>query len=41
MTKLRVGFDYVCKFVQCIFPWWIVDKNKNNKKWEKYMKTIL
>ena len=22
--KLRVGIDYVCKFVQCLSPWRIV-----------------
>ena len=35
MTDLRFGIDHVCKFAQCLFPWWIVDENENNKKWEK------
>ena len=39
--ELRVGIDYVCKFVQYIWPLLIVDKNKNNIKREKHMKTIL
>ena len=35
LTYLRVGIDYICKFVQYLCPWWILDKNKNNKKWDK------
>ena len=35
LTELRVGIEYVCKLVQCLFLWWIVDKNKNKNKWEQ------
>ena len=41
MNKLRVGIEYVCKFVQYLCPRWIVDKSKDNNKWEKYTKNIL
>ena len=33
LTKLRVGIDCVCKFVQCLSPWWIVN--------QKYIMVIL
>ena len=35
LMDLIVGIDHVCKFIQCLCPWWIVDKNKNNTTWEK------
>ena len=33
--ELRVGIDYVCKFVQCLCSLLMLDKNKNNNKWDK------
>ena len=41
LKELRVNIDYACQFIQCISPWWILDKNKNNKKWEKNEINIL
>ena len=38
LTELRVGIDYVCKILPCLFPWRIVDKTKiirNEEKKEK------
>ena len=36
MKKLMFGIDYVCKFVQFLFPWLILDENNNNNnKWDK------
>ena len=26
LTKLRFGIDYICKFVQCICPWRILEQ---------------
>ena len=31
-AELRVGIDYVCKFIQYIWTWWMLDKNKYLKK---------
>ena len=39
LTELRVGIYNVCKFVQFLFPWLILDENNNNNnKWDKINK---
>ena len=32
---MRVVIDYVCRFVQCICPLWMLDINGNNENWYK------
>ena len=38
LTEFGVGIDNFHKYFQCLCPWWMLDKIKNDEKWDKINK---